>query len=347
MSLRFRGNDAAIFERLYLDRRNVTSAGSGIQYLHMAPLAVIAIGGNAIIKDDKHPNVPDEYAAVGETCQHIVKLIRDGWEVAIVHGNGPQVGFNLRRSELAAQELFEIPLDVCVTFTQGSIGYYFQQNLFNLFQREGIQKPVLTVVTQVEVDANDPAFKQPSKPIGSFLSHAQALSYQAQGWPIMEDSGRGWRRVVASPYPLRILEENSIGQLLRGGTVVIAVGGGGVPVLRGANGDLKGTFAIIDKDFASALLASHLAADWLVITTSVPKVALNFGKPNQVWLDELTLAQAKQYLAEGQFGKGSMAPKVQAVIDYLERGGQHAVITDIAHLSLAMSQQAGTHFTKH
>lgn len=312
----------------------------------MSQLAVIAIGGNAIIKDDKHPNIPDEYAAVGETCQHIVKLIKQGWEVAIVHGNGPQVGFNLRRSELAAQELFEIPLDVCVTFTQGSIGYYFQQNLFNLLQREGIAKPVLTLVTQVEVAANDPAFKQPSKPIGSFLTHEQALNYQAQGWPIMEDSGRGWRRVVASPQPLRILEEASIGQLLRSGAVVIAVGGGGVPVLRGANGDVRGTFAIIDKDFASALLASHLNAEWLVITTSVPQVALNFGKPNQIWLDQLSLAQAKHYLAEGHFGKGSMAPKVQAVIDYLERGGQHAVITDINHISQAMTGQAGTHFFK-
>ena len=263
-----------------------------------------------------------------------------------MHGNGPQVGFNLRRSELAAQELFEIPLDVCVTFTQGSIGYYFQQNLFNLLQREGITKPVLTLVTQVEVTANDPAFKQPTKPIGSFLTHEQALNYQAQGWPIMEDSGRGWRRVVASPQPLRILEEASIGQLLRSGAVVIAVGGGGVPVLCRANGDVRGTFAIIDKDFASALLASHLNAEWLVITTSVPQVALNFGKPNQIWLDQLSLAQAKHYLAKGHFGKGSMAPKVQAVIDYLECGGQHAVITDINHISQAMTGQAGTHFLK-
>ncbi len=311
-------------------------------------LAVIAIGGNSLIKDKKHKTVEDQYRAAGETCKHIVDLMQEGWNVAIGHGNGPQVGFILRRSELAAHELHEVPLDVCGADTQGAIGYALQQNLRNEFRRLGMDKRAVTVVTQVEVSADDPAFKNPTKPIGSFMDEETALRRKERdGWDVVEDAGRGWRRVVASPLPKRIVEEDAVKTLIDAGMVVITVGGGGIPVVADENGDLKGVAAVIDKDFASSLLATRIGADVFIISTAVEKVALNFGKPNEKWLDRMTLAEAKQYLAEGiHFAKGSMAPKIQAVINFLEAGGEKAIITNPENLGRAVRGETGTHIVK-
>ncbi len=310
-------------------------------------IAVIAIGGNSLIKDKQHQSVEDQYIATGETCQHIAGLISQGWNVVISHGNGPQVGFILRRSELSRHELHEVPLDACGADTQGAIGYALQQNLYNQFRQRGLNKNAVTIVTQVEVSADDPAFQNPSKPIGSFMDEAVALERQQQdGWHVVEDAGRGWRRVVASPKPVRIVEESVIKSLIEQGITVIAVGGGGVPVLADAEGNLRGTAAVIDKDLASSLLASDLGADAFIISTAVEKVALNYGKPNQQWLNHLTVAQAKAYLAEGgHFAKGSMAPKVQACIDFLERGGKRAIITNPENIERAVAGETGTHIT--
>ena len=308
------------------------------------PKVVIAIGGNSLIPDADHKSVQDQYAAAAETDDHIASLIEQGWDVAISHGNGPQVGFILRRSEMSSSELHEIPLDYCGADTQGAIGYMLQQNLINDLRQRGIDKSVATVVTQVEVDANDPAFKTPSKPIGSFMDEAEAKRRQdEEGWDIKEDAGRGWRRVVASPAPMRIVELDVIEQLLNAGVVTIAVGGGGIPVITNDAGDLEGIAAVIDKDLASALLASQIDADLLLISTAVEQVALNFGKENEEWVGQFTLAEVKQYLAEGgHFAEGSMAPKMRAVVQYMEAGGKEALITNPQNLEPAMLGETGT-----
>lgn len=313
----------------------------------MGRTAVVAIGGNSLIKDRQHQTVRDQYIAAGETCWHIASMIRDGWDVAIGHGNGPQVGFILRRSELAAHELHEVPLDVCGADSQGAIGYALQQNLYNDFRRLGLDKHAVTVVTQVEVAADDPAFANPSKPIGSYMDEERAMRRRdEEGWAVMEDAGRGWRRVVPSPVPIRIVEEAAVKDLIAQGFVVITVGGGGIPVAADADGNLQGVAAVIDKDLASALLATVLGAELFLISTAVEKVALNFGKPDEEWLDHLTLAQAKAYLAEGShFAKGSMAPKIQAVVGYLERGGKHAIVTNPENVERALAGETGTHVT--
>jgi len=307
--------------------------------------AVVAIGGNSLIKDKLHQSVRDQYIAAGETCWHIAGMIRGGWDVAITHGNGPQVGFILRRSELAAHELHEIPLDVAGADSQGAIGYALQQNLYNDFGRLGIDKLAVTVVTQTEVDAADPAFQSPSKPIGSYMDEAEAMRRRDRdGWVVMEDAGRGWRRVVASPHPVRIIEERAIKGLLDGGFVVISVGGGGIPVVRNNDGGLEGVAAVIDKDRASALLASGIGAELFVISTSVEKVAVRFGTPEQEWVDRMTLSEAKRYLEEGtHFAAGSMAPKIEAVIGYIERGGGEAIITNPENVERALVGRTGTH----
>ena len=313
----------------------------------MTKKVVVAIGGNSLIKDSAHQSVQDQYVAAGETDDRIAALVQMGWEVAVSHGNGPQVGFILRRSELSAHELHEVPLEVCGADTQGAIGYALQQNLYNDFLRLGIDKQVATVVTQVEVAADDPAFAAPSKPIGSFMDEDAALRRRGEGWDVVEDAGRGWRRVVASPKPVRIVEEAAIKQLLDAGMVVICVGGGGIPVIADADGNLSGVAAVIDKDLASALLANVLGADLLLISTAVEKVALNFGTPEQEWVDHMTLADAKRYLAEGtHFAPGSMAPKIQAVIQYLEGGGTEALITNPENLERAVAGETGTRITR-
>ena len=309
-------------------------------------LAVIAIGGNSLIKDKAHKTVQDQYQAAKETAFHIAGMIEAGWDVAIGHGNGPQVGFILCRSEIAAKAegLHELPLDVCGADTQGAIGYALQQNLQNELRRRGITKNVATVVTQVLVDKNDPAFKNPTKPTGSFMEEAEAKQRaEKDGWDVVEDAGRGWRRVVPSPLPQKVVELDAVKTLLDAGVAVITVGGGGIPVIEDENGDLVGTAAVIDKDFASSLLARNINADLLLISTAVEKVALNFGKPNQRWIDKMTLAEAKQYLDEGiHFAKGSMAPKIQAIIWYLEAGGKAALITNPENIGRALKGETGT-----
>ncbi len=310
--------------------------------------AVVAIGGNSLIKDKQHQTVRDQYIAAGETCWHVASMIKDGWDVAIGHGNGPQVGFILRRSELAAHELHEVPLDVCGADSQGAIGYALAQNLENDFRRMEIDRHAVAVVTQVEVSADDPAFQSPSKPIGSFMDEEMALRRRDQdGWSVREDAGRGWRRVVPSPEPLRIVEVDAIRSLIESRFVVISVGGGGIPVVADANGDLSGVAAVIDKDHACSLLATNIGAELFLVTTAVEKVALDFGQPTQRWIDRMTLAEAKEYLAEGtHFLPGSMAPKMEAVVDFLERGGGTAIITDPENVERALAGETGTHIVR-
>ena len=312
----------------------------------MTKLAVVAIGGNALIKDEKRVSVEDQEVALRETAVHLVDMVEAGWNLAIGHGNGPQVGFILRRSEIAAkvEGMHEVPLDVCGADSQGAIGYELQQALRNEFFQRKIDKKACTVVTQVLVDQSDPAFQKPSKPIGGFMEEAEAQRRAREmGWSVVEDAGRGWRRVVASPLPKEIVEFDSVKLLIDAGQVVITVGGGGIPVVDRGDGELVGTAAVIDKDFASSLLARQIKADLFLIATAVEKVAIHFGKPEQQWLDKMTLAEAKAYLEEGKhFAKGSMAPKIQAAIWYLENGGKEALITNPENIGRALSGETGT-----
>ena len=309
-------------------------------------VAVVAIGGNSLIKDEKHKTVEDQYQAAKKTTYHIADMIEAGWDVAIGHGNGPQVGFILRRSEIAArvEGMHEIPLDVCGADSQGAIGYALQQTLQNELYKRNIKKNVATVITQVLVDRNDKAFQNPSKPIGSFMNETEAKRRESDmGWSVIEDAGRGWRRVVASPLPKEVVELETVKALLSAGVVVITVGGGGIPIIDDGNGEYKGVAAVIDKDYASSLLARAIHAELFLISTAVEKVAINFGKPNEKWLDRMTLAEAKQYLSEGiHFAKGSMAPKIQAIIWYMEAGGKRALITSPENIGRALRNETGT-----
>ncbi len=312
----------------------------------MTKLAVVAIGGNSLISDKAHQTVEDQYLAAKATTNHIADMVEQGWDVAIGHGNGPQVGFILRRSEIAAkvEGMHEVPLDVCGADSQGAIGYALQQNLQNELYQRGIKKKVVTVITQVLVDGEDPAFKNPSKPIGGFMDQTEAERRQReQSWSVVEDAGRGWRRVVASPLPKEIVELETVETLLERGIITITVSGGGIPVIDPGDGNYRGIAAVIDKDYASSLLAQKVKAELFVISTAVEKVAINFGKPEQKWLDRITLAEAKAYLAEGiHFAKGSMAPKIQAVIWYLENGGKEALITNPENIGRALKGETGT-----
>ncbi|MGZ8612128.1 MAG: carbamate kinase, partial [Actinomycetota bacterium] len=305
--------------------------------------AVVAIGGNSLIKDRLRQTVRDQYIAAAETTQHVAQMIREGWDVVITHGNGPQVGFIQRRSELASHELHEVPLDVCGADTQGAIGYALQQNLQNQFEVLGVDRRVVTVVTQVEVAADDPAFANPTKPIGSYMDEDEARRRERdEGWSVREDAGRGWRRVVASPAPMRIVEVEAVRALMDRGFVVVAAGGGGIPVVADAEG-LHGVAAVIDKDAASALLANEIGAELFVISTAVEKVALDFGTPEQRDLDRMTLDEARRYLEEGRhFAEGSMAPKIRSCVWFLEHGGSTALITDPDHLEAALAGRTGT-----
>jgi carbamate kinase len=305
-------------------------------------LAVVAIGGNSLITDPKKPEVTNQWDAVNETCKHIAQMIADGWAVVVTHGNGPQVGYILRRSELAAKEVHTVPLDLIVADTQGSIGYMLQQALDNALRKHGINRTITTIVTQVQVDPHDPAFQKPSKPIGGFMTEEEARLYEAEGWNVVEDAGRGWRRVVASPKPLSIQEINAIRMLIVNDYIVITVGGGGIPVIRDEQGNLRGTFAVIDKDRASSLLAQSLRADIFIISTGVEKVALNFNKPSQRTLDRMTLQEARQYMQEGHFAAGSMLPKIEAAVDFVGMGGPQALITDPPNLARALRGETGT-----
>ncbi len=306
-------------------------------------VAVVAVGGNALIKDKDHETIQDQFIAASDTTAHIADMILAGWDVVITHGNGPQVGFNLRRSELAAPEVFEVPLDYCGADTQGSIGYMFAQALHNEFRRRGIQKQAVAVVTQTIVDHNDPAFQNPTKPIGSFMDEATAKERAAEhGWTVVEDAGRGWRRVVPSPIPQRIVEAASIQSLINQGFIVVGVGGGGIPVIELENGDITGVEAVIDKDFGAAIVASAVKADLFLISTGVEKVAIHFNTPQEKWLDQMTVAEARQYIEEGHFAKGSMLPKIQAILKYMEGGGKRALITNPENIKNALEGKTGT-----
>ncbi|POT54597.1 carbamate kinase [Citrobacter amalonaticus] len=315
------------------------------------PLAVVAVGGNALIQDDRRNSIPDQYEAVTESVRHITDMVEAGWDLVLTHGNGPQVGFILRRSELASREVSPVPLDYAVGDTQGAIGYMFQKALHNELVRRGIHKPVVTLITQTLVSQHDDAFANPGKPIGAFLDESTARERQQQlGWTLMEDAGRGWRRTVPSPKPLEIIERDTITQLVRQGYIVIACGGGGIPVVRDAQQQLQGVEAVVDKDLASALLASQLEADLLIIPTGVEKVAIHFGTPQQQWLDTLSIAQAQKLLREGQFGVGSMQPKVEAILDFMNASRQQGknargLITSPQAIKSALAHQNGTWIT--
>lgn len=307
-------------------------------------LAVIAIGGNSLIRDARHMSVLDQYRAAGHTCHHIAALVKANYRVVITHGNGPQVGFILLRSELARAKLHQVPLESCVADTQGAIGYQIQQTLENELRRLRIWKPAATVVTQCVVDRKDPAFKNPTKPIGPFYSEQEAREHELKdGWSVREDAGRGWRRVVASPEPKEIIEEPVIRALLEQDIIVVAVGGGGIPVVREKDGMLRGCAAVIDKDFASSLLARHLKADVFIISTGVDHVCVNFGKPDEKAIHQMTLKEARRYMKQGQFAEGSMKPKIEAAIRFLRSGGEHVIITRPELLEKAVAGKAGTH----
>jgi len=307
-------------------------------------IAVIAVGGNSLIKDKDHKSIPDQYQAAKETASHITKMILSGWNVVIGHGNGPQVGFILRRSELSMHELHPVPLDYCGADTQGSIGYMFQQNLQNEFRKTGINKTPVTVVTQVRVDQTDPAFQNPAKPIGSFMDEDSAKDKEKnENWSVKEDSGRGWRRVVPSPPPIEIIERDVIKELVNKDFVVIAVGGGGIPVIYNESGDLEGVAAVIDKDFASSLLATEVGADLFLISTAVEKVYLNFGSSEQQALNQVTTSDLKKYIDAGHFAPGSMLPKILAVLQFFENGGKKAIITNPENIERALNGKTGTH----
>ena len=308
-------------------------------------VAVVAIGGNSLIKDKSKTTVQDQYLAAKETCNHIADMVEQGWDVAIGHGNGPQVGFILRRSEIAAKAegMHEVPLESCGADTQGAIGYHLQQNLYNEFKNRAMNKSAATVVTQVLVGREDPAFQNPSKPIGGFMEQAEAQQRaDKEGWSVVEDAGRGWRRVVPSPLPQEIIELDAVRRLLDAGIITVTVGGGGIPVVRNDEGGLEGVAAVIDKDYASSLLAQSIDADLFLISTAVEQVYLHFNTPDQKAIDVMTVAEAKTYIEEGHFAKGSMLPKVQAIIWFLESGGKEALITDPQNIARALKGETGT-----
>ncbi len=312
----------------------------------MGRLAVVAVGGNSITKAGQRGTIPEQFANARETARHIAGMIEKGWDVVITHGNGPQVGSILLRAEMASTVLPGLPLDTCGADSQGAMGYMIQQMLGSELAKKGIKRDVVTVVTQVVVDAADPAFEKPAKPIGPFYTREQAEKRQEEdGWDVVEDANRGWRRVVASPIPVRVVEAASIEALLKAGSLVIAVGGGGIPVVEVADG-LKGVEAVIDKDHASRLLGNDIGADMLLISTDVEQVALNFGKDDEVRLDRMTVDEAKRYHAEGHFAPGSMGPKVIAGIDFIEGGGKEVLITNPASIGRALDGETGTRIVK-
>lgn len=313
------------------------------------PLAVIAVGGNSLIADKSQPEVAHQWDAVRETASHIANMIQAGWRAVITHGNGPQVGFILRRNELAMQEVHTTPVDLIVADTQGSIGYMLQQTLNNEFFQRKLPLQCVTIITQVRVEPDDPAFQNPTKPIGGFLGEERARQFEAEGWQVVEDAGRGWRRVIASPEPVEIVEEQAIGRAVTAGWIVIAVGGGGIPVTRNRAGELRGIAAVIDKDLATSLLAARIRADLFLISTGVERVALHFGQPHQQDLAQMTGSEALRYLGEGHFPAGSMKPKIEACLRFLAHNpnpNAYALITNPANLERALRGETGTRIVR-
>jgi carbamate kinase len=306
-------------------------------------VAVVAVGGNALIRDEGHRTIADQYDTACVTVGYVVDLIEAGWRIVLTHGSGPQMGFILRRSELSLAEISPVPMDYAGADLQGALGYMFVKALRNELRRRKLQFEAVAVVTQVLVDRDDPAFRDPTKPIGSPMDEALARKRAADlGWHVKVDPGRGWRRVVPSPRPRAIVDLEVISHLVGEGFLVVACGGGGIPVVQDEKGNIVGVEAVIDKDSASSLLARALRADRLLIATGVERVALDYGKPTQRWLDRLTLAEAKDLFDRSQFDKGSMGPKIGAMIDFLEGGGAEGIITDPSHLEQALAGNAGT-----
>lgn len=307
-------------------------------------LAIVAIGGNSLIADASKPDLEHQWDAVRETARHLAQMVANGWHIVITHGNGPQVGYAMRRAEIAQQQgIHNPPLDSLVADTQGSIGYMIQQAMDNSLRRLGINRTCATIVTQIRVDVDDPDFEHPSKPVGAFMTETEATQRREQdGWHVMNDAGRGWRRLVPSPKPRAIQEINAIQALMLSGYVVIAGGGGGIPVIRTDVGSLRGVEAVIDKDRASSLLAQQLRADLLLISTGIEKVALNFGHSDQHDLDTITLSEAQQYIIDGQFPAGSMLPKIEASVEFVRNGGPQAIITNPQNLTRALIGETGT-----
>lgn len=312
----------------------------------MGKLAVVAVGGNSITKAGQRGTIPEQFANARETASHIAVMIEKGWDVVITHGNGPQVGNILLRAEMASSVLPNLPLDTCGADSQGAMGYMIQQVLGSELAKRGITRDVVTVVTQVVVDAADPAFQNPAKPIGPFYTREEAERRRDEdGWDIVKDANRGYRRVVASPIPVRVVEANSIKALLAAGSLVIGVGGGGIPVVEESEG-LKGVEAVIDKDHASRLLANDIGADMLLISTDVEQVALNFGEENERRLDRMTVEEARRYHDEGHFAPGSMGPKVLAGIAFIEGGGDEVIITNPESIGRALDGETGTRIVR-
>lgn len=307
--------------------------------------AVIAIGGNALVRDDQRGSIEEQDANAREMATHLAGLIADGWKVVLTHGNGPQVGFILLRSELVGDSapVPHLSLDMCVADSQGGIGHILTTALLNELAGSGIVDRVSCILTHTVVDAADPAFVEPTKPIGPFYTAAQAVTkHKRNGWTMVEDAGRGYRRVVPSPRPLRIVEIDQIRTLIDAGFVVIAVGGGGIPVVEAGPGRYAGVEAVIDKDRASALLAASLGVPVLVLSTGVERVAVHFRQPDERWLDRMTASEARAYLDAGEFPRGSMGPKVEAAITFLEHGGEEVLITSPPALQRAMAGMTGT-----
>jgi len=304
---------------------------------------VIAFGGNASYPPTIKGLASEQFALIAQACRHLVRIIQSGYQVVLTHGNGPVVGNILFRMAKTATELPPMPMDVCVAHSQGGMGYMLQQTLANVLADEGVPTPVASIVTQVEVDENDPGFANPTKPVGRFFSREDADRLEReQDWRFVEDSGRGYRRVVPSPRPLRIVELGAMKALLAANVIPITVGGGGIPVARDAAGHYHGVSAVIDKDLTSAMLAVELEAHCLVMLTGVDRVAVDFGKPTQRAIDRMTAAEARRHQADGQFPPGSMGPKIDAALRYLAGGGSEVIVTSIECLAEAMHGRAGT-----
>ena len=308
-------------------------------------LAVIAVGGNSLIVDEFHQSIPDQYEAAVNTVKRIVDMMESGWNIVLTHGSGPQVGYILRRSELAIEEVAPVPMDYADADIQGAVGYMFQRAFYNEFIKRGLNRNAIAIVSQILVDQNDPAFENPTKPIGPQLDETTAKARAENfGWIVKADAGRGWRRVVPSPKPQKILELEQIKLLAKNGFVVIACGGGGIPVIKNDKNYLVGLEAVIDKDLASSLLATDLKADVFIITTDVERVSINYGAPNEKWLNSLELNRARALYEADHFDPGSMGPKVLAMINYLESGGKSGIITNQNNLFEAIADKSGTKF---
>ena len=306
-------------------------------------IIVVALGGNALVQEGEKGTIQEQFANTRKSITGIVQCIKKGFDVVITHGNGPQVGNMLLRTELSRDKVPDLPLEICVADTEGAIGYMIQQTMVNSLQKEQINKCAVTVLTQVIVDKNDNAFRNPTKPIGSFFTAEEAGKIiNEKGWKMVEDSHRGYRRVVASPVPLKIVERESVKRLLESGEVVVAAGGGGIPVIVEEGGSLEGVDAVVDKDLASSVLALDIKADYLMMLTGVENVCLNYGESNQKPLETITIEEAERYMAEGHFPPGSMGPKIQAAVNFLKGGGESVFISAIDKAWEAISGKTGT-----